>query len=99
MPDALELFRLRGMTRVVVLALTSLGLAGCSADMSTRFSQNAYSGNPFAFDPQPSGSVQSAAAERRELPQYAPPQSPYLQSQLYQSQPLAPAAAAPQPLQ
>jgi len=99
MPDALELLRLRGMTQVVVLALTSFGLAGCSADMSTRFSQNSYSGNPFAFDPQPTGSVQSAAAERRELPQYAPPRSPYPQSQLYQSQPLAPPAAAPQPLQ
>ena len=97
MPDALELLRLRGMTQVVVLALTSFGLADCSADMSTRFSQNSYSGNPFAFDPQPTGSVQSAAAERRELPQYAWPQSPYPQSQLYQSQPLPPPAAGPQP--
>ena len=97
MPDALELLRSRGMTQVVVLALISFGLAGCSGDMSTRFSQNSYSGNPFAFDPQPTGSVQSAAAERRELPQYAQPQSPYPQSQLYQSQPLPPPAAAPQP--
>ena len=97
MPDALELLRSRGMTQVVVLALISFGLAGCSGDMSTR-SQNSHSGNPFAFDPQPTGSVQSAAAERRELPQYAQPQSPYPQSQLYQSQPLPPPAAAPQPL-
>ena len=97
MPDALELLRLRGMTQVVVLALTSFGLADCSADMSTRFSQNSYSGNPFAFDPQSTGPVQSAAAEHRELPQYAPPQSPYPQSQLYQSQPLPPPAAALQP--
>ena len=81
MPDALELLRSRGMTQVVVLALISFGLAGCSGDMSTRFSQNSYSGNPFAFDPQPTGSVQSAAAERRELPRYAQPQSPYPQSQ------------------
>ena len=91
MSDALELLRSRGMTQVVVLALISFGLADCSADNSTRFSQNSYSGNPFAFDPQPTGSVQSAAAERRELPQYAPPQWPY------QSQPLPPPAAAPQP--
>ena len=97
MPHALELLRSRGMTQVVVLALISFGLAGCSGDMSTRFSQNSYSGNPFAFDPQPTGSAQSTAAERRELPQYAQPQSPYPQSQLYQSQPLPPPAAAPQP--
>ena len=97
MPDALELLRSRGMTQVVVLALISFGLAGCSGDMSTRFSQNSYSGNPFAFDPEPTGSVQSAAAERRELPQYAQPQSPYPQSQLYQSQPLPPPTAAPRP--
>ena len=98
MPDALELLRLRGMTRVIVLALVSFGLAGCSADTSTRFSQDSYSGNSFAFDPQPSSSVQSAAAERRELRQYAEPQSPYPQPQLYQSQPLPPPAAAPSPL-
>ena len=91
MPNTLELLRSRGMTQVVVLALISFGLAGCSADNSTRFSQNSYSGNPFAFDPQPTGSVQSAAAERGELPQYAPPQWPY------QSQPLPPPATAPQP--
>src|SRR5262245_48392331 len=97
MPDALELLRLRGMTQVVVLALISFGLAGCSADMSTRFSQDSYSSNSFAFDPQPTGSVQSAAAERRELRQDAWPQSPYPQSQPYQSQPLPPPAAAPQP--
>jgi hypothetical protein len=96
MPDALELLRSCGMTQVVVLALISFGLAGCSADMSTRFSQNSYSGNPLAFDPQPTGSVQSAGAERRERPQYAP-QSSYSQSQLYQSQPLPPPAASPQP--
>jgi len=65
--------------------------------MSTRFSQNSYSGNPFAFDPQPTGSEQLAATERRELPQYAWPQSPYPQSQLYQSQPLPPPTAALQP--
>ena len=98
MPNTLELLRSRGMTQVVVLALISFGLAGCSGDMSTRFSQNSYSGNPFAFDPQPTGSVQSAAAERRELPQYPGPQSPYPQSQPYRSQPLPPPAAALQPL-
>ena len=70
MPDALELLRSRGMTQVVVLALISFGLASCSADMSTRFSQNSYAGNPLAFDPQPTGSVQSAGAERRERPAY-----------------------------
>ena len=97
MPDALKLLRSRGITQVVMLALISFGLASCSADMSTRFSKTSYSGNPFAFDPPPTGSEQPAAAERRELPQYAPPQSPYPPSQLYQSQPLPPPAAAPQP--
>ncbi len=82
MPDVLELLRSRGMTQMAVLALTSFGLAGCSADTSTRFSQNAYSGNPFAFDPQPVGSVPSAPAERRELPPYAQPQPPSAQSQI-----------------
>jgi murein DD-endopeptidase MepM/ murein hydrolase activator NlpD len=39
---------------------------------------------------------QQQPAERHELPQYARPQSPYSQSQPYQSQPLPPPVAAPQ---
>ena len=35
-----ELVRSRRLSQVTVLALMSFGLAGCSADMSTRFSQD-----------------------------------------------------------
>ncbi|WMT71258.1 peptidoglycan DD-metalloendopeptidase family protein [Bradyrhizobium sp. Ash2021] len=87
-----ELLRSRRVPQVAVLALMSVGFAGCSADMSTRFSQNTLS-NPFNYQPEATGSVPPAQVERRELPQYARPQS---QSQ-YQSSALPPpAVAAPQ---
>jgi murein DD-endopeptidase MepM/ murein hydrolase activator NlpD len=89
MPALVELLRSRRMPQIAVLALMSVGFAGCSADMSTRLSQNSYSENPFAFDPQPTGAVPAQPAGRRELPQYARPQSPQ-----YQSQPLPPPAVA-----
>jgi LysM repeat protein len=92
MSAVVELLRSRRVPQIAVLALMSVGFAGCSADMSTRLSQNSYSENPFAFDPQPTGGVAAQPAGRRELPQYARPQSPQ-----YQSQPLPPpAVAAPQ---
>lgn len=87
-----ELLRSRGAPRFAVLALMSVSFAGCSADMSSRLSQN-YS-NPFASDPQATGSVPTPAVERRELPQYARPQSQYSQTQPYQSQALPPPAVA-----
>jgi hypothetical protein len=65
------------LSQVAVLALMSFGFAGCSADMSTRFSQNSYSSNPLAFDPEATGSVQSQPVERREMPQYSQLQPPY----------------------
>ena len=74
------------LPHVAVLALISIGFAGCSADMSTRLSQDSFS-NPFASQPEATASV-PASVERRELPQYARPQS------LGQSS--APANAAPQ---
>ncbi|MCP3412675.1 LysM peptidoglycan-binding domain-containing M23 family metallopeptidase [Bradyrhizobium brasilense] len=95
MSGVVELLRSRRVPQVAVLTLMSMAFAGCSADMSSRFSQNSYSQNPFAFDPQPTGTVQQAPPPR-ELPQYARPrtQPQYLQ---YQSQPLPPpVAAAPQ---
>jgi murein DD-endopeptidase MepM/ murein hydrolase activator NlpD len=91
-----ELLRSRGAPRFAVLTLMSVGFSGCSADMSTRLSQN-YS-NPFASEPQATGSVPPPAVERRELPQYARPQTQYSQTQYqqqYQSQALPPAVAAP----
>jgi murein DD-endopeptidase MepM/ murein hydrolase activator NlpD len=68
--------------QAAVLALMSIGFAGCSADMSTRVSQN-----PFSSQPEATASTSTPAVERRELPQYARPQS---------SQALPPAIAAPQ---
>jgi murein DD-endopeptidase MepM/ murein hydrolase activator NlpD len=87
-----ELLRSRRVPQVAVLALMSVGFAGCSADMSTRFSQNTLS-NPFNYQPEATGSVPTpqpqSQVERRELPQYARPQ--------YQSSALPPpAVAAPQ---
>ena len=74
------------LPHVAVLALISIGFAGCSADMSTRLSQDSFS-NPFASQPEATASV-PAPVERRELPQYARPQS--------LSQSSSPANAAPQ---
>ena len=87
-----ELLRSRRVPQVAVLALMSVGFAGCSADMQTRFSDSSFS-NPFASQPEATGTVRAPAAERREPPQYARPQT---QSPQFQSQSLpAPAVAAP----
>ena len=86
-----ELLRSRRVPQVAVLALMSVGFAGCSADMQTRFSEFS---NPFASQPEATGSVRSPAVERRELPQYSRPQAS--SAPQYQSQPLpAPAVATP----
>lgn len=108
MSAVVELLRSRRVPQVAVLALMSFGFAGCSADMSSRFSQNSYSNNPFAFEPQATGSVPPQPVEpRRELPQYARPQSAYPQQSYsqpqgypqptYQSQPLPPPPAVAPP--
>jgi murein DD-endopeptidase MepM/ murein hydrolase activator NlpD len=77
--------------QVAVLALMSVGFAGCSADMQTRLSDFS---NPFASQPEATGSVRTPAVERREPPQYARPQAS--SAPQYQSQPLpAPAVATP----
>src|SRR6266852_2728531 len=83
-----ELLYSRRVPHVAVLALISIGFAGCSADMSTRLSENPFS-NPFASQPEATGSVPTAAVERRELPQYSRPQSQG------QSSALPPPIAAP----
>src|SRR3974390_3141542 len=89
MSRVVELLCSRRVPHVAVLALMSFGFAGCSADMSTRLSQNSFS-NPFASQPDATGSVPAPAVERRELPQYSRPHSQY------QSQNLPPPIAAPQ---
>jgi murein DD-endopeptidase MepM/ murein hydrolase activator NlpD len=82
-----ELLYSRRVPQVAALALISFGFAGCSADMSTRLSQDPFS-NPFASQPESTGSVAAPAVVRRELPQYSRPQ--------YQSQALPPPVSAPQ---
>jgi murein DD-endopeptidase MepM/ murein hydrolase activator NlpD len=74
MSRVVELLYSRRVPQVAALALMSIGFAGCSADMSTRLSQDSFS-NPFASQPEATGSVQPPPP--RELPQYARPQSQY----------------------
>lgn len=97
MSRVVELLRSRRVPQIAVLTLMSVGFAGCSADMSTRLSQNTLS-NPFNYQPEATGTVAAPApqVERRELPQYARPQtSPPSQ---YQSSalPPPPVVTAPQ---
>ena len=91
MSRVVELLCSRRTPQVAVLALMSFGFAGCSADMQTRLSQNSFS-NPFSSQPETTASVAAPTpqVERRELPQYARPQSQY------QSSALPPPIAAPQ---
>jgi murein DD-endopeptidase MepM/ murein hydrolase activator NlpD len=89
MSGVVELLCSRRVPHLAALALMSFGFAGCSADMSTRLSQNSFS-NPFASQSEATGAVATPAVERRELPQYSRPQSQY------QSQALPPPIAAPQ---
>ena len=89
MSRTIELLRSRRVPHVALLALTSFAFAGCSADMSTRMSQNGFS-NPFASQSEATGSVPAPVVERRELPQYSRPPSQY------QSRALPPPIAAPQ---
>src|SRR2546423_13376686 len=89
MSRVVELLCSRRVPHVAALALISFGLAGCSADMSTRFSQNSFP-NPFASQAEATSSVPAPVVERRDLPQYSRPQSQY------QSQALPPPISAPQ---
>ncbi len=91
MPRVAELLCSRRAPQVAVLALMSFGFSGCSADMQSRLSQNSFS-NPFSSQQETTGSVAAPApqVERRELPQYARPQSQY------QTSALPPPIAAPQ---
>src|ERR1700749_134148 len=84
MSRAVALLCSRRAPQMAVLALMSIGFAGCSADMQSRLSEN-----PFASN-ESTASVPPASVERRELPQYSRPQSQV------QSQSLPPPMAAPQ---
>ncbi len=94
MSGVVELLCSRRAPQVAVLALMSIGFAGCSADMSTRLSQDSFS-NPFASQPEATGSVPTPAVERRELPQYSRSQSPYQSAAL--PPPIAPPRSLPAP--
>src|SRR5436309_1297391 len=76
MSRVVELLCSRRAPQVAALALMSFGFSGCSADMQSRVSQNSFS-NPFSSQPEATGSVAAPTpqVERRELPQYARPQS------------------------
>src|ERR1700761_6857558 len=82
----------RRMPQVAALALIAFGVAGCSADMTTRFQQTSVA-NPFGYQGEATGSVPATApqAEQRELPQYA-----RSHSQIQSSALPPPAVAAPQ---
>jgi murein DD-endopeptidase MepM/ murein hydrolase activator NlpD len=85
MSRAVELRCSRRVPHFAVLALISIGFAGCSADMQTRLSEN-----PLASQAESTAAVPPARVERREMPQYTRPQSQV------QSQNLPPAIGAPQ---
>jgi len=93
MSRAAKLFGSRRVPHLAALALIAFGVAGCSGDMSTRFSQSSL-GNPFNYQPESTGSVSTQPAQQaapRELPQYTRPQSQYQSSALP-----PPAVSAPQ---
>src|SRR5262245_24475537 len=89
MSRAAELIGSRRVPHVAALALIAFGVAGCSGDMSTRFSQSSFS-NPFNYQPEATNPAAAQPAPPHALPQYARPQSPYESSALP-----PPAAATP----
>jgi murein DD-endopeptidase MepM/ murein hydrolase activator NlpD len=103
MSSVVELLCSRRAPQVAVLALMSIGFAGCSADMQTRLAQNpsfdAGQSRGFGWQGEATGSVPSrpaprAPVERSELPQYQRPA--YNPQPQYQSQALPPPISAPQ---
>jgi murein DD-endopeptidase MepM/ murein hydrolase activator NlpD len=78
----------RRVPQVAALALIAFAVAGCSADMTSRFQQTSIA-NPFGYQGDATGTV--PAAEQRELPQYSRPHSQVQSSALP-----PPAVAAPQ---
>ena len=97
MSRVVELLCSRRVPHVAALALMSIGFAGCSADMQSRFAQDGGSQpSQFGWQRETTGSVAAPQpqVERRELPQYSRPQT-QPQSQ-YQSSALPPPIAAPQ---
>ncbi|CAN5116179.1 LysM peptidoglycan-binding domain-containing M23 family metallopeptidase [soil metagenome] len=103
MSSVVELLCSRRAPQAAVLALMSIGFAGCSADMQTRLSQNpsfeSGQSRGFGWQGESTGSVAPrpaprAPVERSELPQYQRPQ--YQPQPHYQSEALPPPISAPQ---
>src|SRR4051812_22730303 len=101
MSSVVELLCSRRAPQVAVLALMSIGFAGCSADMQTRLSQNPNfepgQSRGFGWQGDTTGSVQQAPRQQaapREMPQYQRPA--YNPPPTYQSSALPPPIAAPQ---
>jgi murein DD-endopeptidase MepM/ murein hydrolase activator NlpD len=97
MSRVVELLCSRRLPHVAALALMSIGFAGCSADMQSRFAQDGVDpGQPsqFGWQRETTGSLPAPQplpqVERRELPQYSRPQSQV------QSSAMPPPIAAPQ---
>src|SRR3954454_6863733 len=92
MSRVVELLRSRRGPQIAALALMSFGMAGCSADTQTRFSQSSFS-NPFGQQ-EATASVPTPAVERRELPQYSRPTTSPPSVAAPQSYPVTPPPAA-----
>src|SRR5882757_9278932 len=91
MSRVVELLCSRRLPHVAALALISIGFAGCSADMQSRFATDGGTQpSQFGWQRETTGSV--PAPEHRELPQYSRPQA---QPQV-QSSAMPPPIAAPQ---
>jgi murein DD-endopeptidase MepM/ murein hydrolase activator NlpD len=74
MPGIVELLCSRRLPHAAVLVLVSIGFVSCSADMSTRMAPDPLASNPFAAQPEATGSVARPAVDSRQLPSYGRPQ-------------------------
>src|SRR5215475_12954983 len=79
MSSVVALLCSRRLPQVAVLALISFAFAACSADTSSRVSQDPFAGrdpfsNPFNSRSEATGSVPTPQVERRDLPQRDLPQ-------------------------
>jgi murein DD-endopeptidase MepM/ murein hydrolase activator NlpD len=91
MSRVVELLCSRRLPHVAALALMSIGFAGCSADMQSRFATDGGTQpSQFGWQRETTGSVPAPQVERHELPQYSRPQ-PQVQSSA-----MPPPIAAPQ---
>jgi murein DD-endopeptidase MepM/ murein hydrolase activator NlpD len=99
MPRVVALLGSRRLPHVATLALISFAFAGCSADMSSRVSQDPFAGrdpysNPFSSRTEATGAVAPQGQYARPQP-YSQAAQPYTQPQPY-GQP-QPYSQAPQP--